>query len=99
MNLHLSSLPRSDMTVSNELFKVSAPYACLDEWTQWHDHHSAKIDGHGLWPIHFNYWLQSRGLESSIEILAKGKWRFLCRFSICLFNKCHQHHAPDFWNG
>ena len=93
MTPNLSDPPRSDLTISNDLFKVSAPYASLDTWTQWHDHHFAKIDGHGLWPIHFNYWLQSRGLESSIEILAKGMTRLQCRLAIWIFDK-----IGDPWN-
>ena len=88
----------TDLTISNDLFKVSALYASLNTWTQWHTHHFAKIDDSALWPIHFNYWLKSCGMQSSIEILAKGMMRLQCKLAIWIFNKCHQHHAPDFWN-
>ena len=87
-----------DIVIDNGLFRISAPSAGLNKWNEWYQFHSSKIDTTGLWPIHLNYWLGIRGIDASLEVIARGKLRAMCKQAIWLYGKCQKYSVPAFWD-
>ena len=87
-----------DIVVSNDLFKLSASSAGLDQWNEWYEFHKSKVDDSGLWPIHLNHWLEVRGIETSLEVIVRGRLGLMCRIAVWVYRKCQKYSVPAFWD-